>query len=698
MSEVIKKRACHLCEAICGLNIHITDGEITAIKGDPDDPLSKGHICPKAVALQDIHNDPERLRQPVQRTENGWEPIAWEDAFTLVGEKLAGVIKQHGNDAVAIYAGNPSVHNYGNMTHASQLFGPLRTKNRYSATSVDQLPHQLMGYWMFGHQLMLPIPDIDHTDYFLLLGGNPMASNGSIMTVPNFPKRLKALQARGGKMLVVDPRRTETAERACEHLFIRPGSDAAFLAAIVHVILRDGKTKLGHLESMLPTLDGLPDMFAAYSPSKVADFTGIDPASIEKIAADFCAAERAVVHGRMGCSTQIFGTLCQWLTQLINTLTGNLDAPGGAMFTQPAVDMITTQGGFGRPGNYDRHRSRVSNLPEFSGEFPAVCLAEEISTEGEGQIRALITSAGNPVLSTPSGHDLDAALPKLDFMVSLDFYINETTRHANVILPPTAALEHDHYDLIFHHFAVRNTSKYSPAVFEKPEGAMHDWEIFTASGAALCKALGHTERPAIPPHEIVDMALQAGPHGLSLEALQAQPQGVDLGPLQSCLADRIQTEDGKINLLPEHAVADLPRLAQAMNANAAELLLIGRRHVRSNNSWMHQYHRLVKGRNRCTILMHPDDASARGIADGESAEVSSDSGSIKLPIELSDEMMPGVISIPHGFGHHGNDTQVSTATATGGANVNELVPTSLIDPVSGNAAVNGVPVQLSAAR
>ncbi|MFK7733104.1 MAG: molybdopterin oxidoreductase family protein, partial [Pseudomonadales bacterium] len=408
---------------------------------------------------------------------------------------------------------------------------------------------------------------------------------------------------------------------------------------------------------------------------------------------------RAVCYGRMGCSTQEFGTLCQWLTQVINILTGNLDEPGGMMLTSPAVDMIggSNGGGFGKPGHFNRHQSRVSGLPEFGGELPASCMAEEITTPGEGQIKLMITSAGNPVLSTPSGHTLASALEQLDFMLSIDLYINETTQYADVILPPTSPLEHDHYDLIFHHFAVRNTSKYSAPVFEKPESSLHDWEIFTQLGKRLGKVLDKKPKPSLPPDQLVDMGLQIGQYELTLDMLKEKPEGIDLGPLQSCMPERLFTENKRIKCLPEPLPAELQRLANSLSKTEDSLLMIGRRHVRNNNSWMHQYHRLIKGANRCTLLINPDDAKNQGVADGDTVTLENEAGSITLPIELSDSMMPGVVCMPHGFGHNAENSRVSTATDNAGVSMNDVIPTNAYDPLSGNAAVNGVPVSLSRA-
>ncbi|MGB1557483.1 MAG: molybdopterin-dependent oxidoreductase, partial [Oceanococcaceae bacterium] len=486
----IRFGACNLCEAICGLEFHLRDGEIQAIKGDAEDPLSRGHICPKAVALKDIYNDPDRLRRPLRRRGEDWEEIDWDTALDEVADRLVAIREAHGPNAIGAYLGNPSVHNYGTLTHSGQFLGPLKTRNRFSATSVDQLPHQLVALWMYGHQLLVPISDIDHCQFFLVLGANPMASNGSLMTVPDFRQRLKDLQARGGRMVVIDPRRTETAAVADAHHFIRPGTDAALLAALLNTLFEEGLAQPGRLAAFTEGLDAVREAIRPFSAEKAAEVTGIAADSIRQLARDFAAADGAACYGRMGVSTQAYGGLCQWLIQLINIATGNLDRPGGVLFTRPAVDLIG--GPRSRPGHYNRWRSRVSQLPEFGGELPASTMAEEISTPGEDQIRAMVTIAGNPVLSTPNGRQLDAALEQLDFMVSVDLYLNETTRHADIILPPTSGLEHDHYDLIFHIFAVRNTARYSPALFDKPEGAMHDWEIFNALGERINARLGNT--------------------------------------------------------------------------------------------------------------------------------------------------------------------------------------------------------------
>lgn len=703
-AKVEHRRACHLCEAICGLVIETQGEQILSIKGDPDDPLSRGHICPKGVALQDLHNDPDRLRQPMKRVrqrDGSYQhvPVSWTEALDTAAAALVDSVQTHGVDSIGVYLGNPSVHNYGMLTHQGALFKHLRTKNRFSATSVDQLPHHLVSLWLYGHKSLMPVPDIDRSDFFLMLGANPLASNGSIWTVPDVRKRIKSLLARGGKLIVIDPRRTETADLASEHHFIKPGADAVFLLALINVMFRDALVDLGALAEFTDGLTAVAQAVAPFSAEVAAAATGIACDDIVRLATEMATADRAVCYGRMGVSTQEFGTLCQWATQVLNVITGNLDREGGSLFARPAVDQVLTSG----PGGFNRHQSRVRGLPEFDRELPAAALAEEIATPGEGQIRVLFTGAGNPVLSTPSGHKLDAALEKLQFMVSLDPYINETTRHADIILPPTSPLEHDHYDIAFHNLAMRNTARFNEPVFEKPENARHDWEIFEALGHRVAEGLGLTPAASMPPSAMIDAMLRAGPWGdaapekLSLETLRAAPSGIDLGPLTSQLPARLQTAGKRLDLAVPQIFKDMGRLSDALSGlTAPGYRLIGRRNVRDNNSWMHNHQRLVKGKPRCTLLVNPADARREGWQTGIYVSITSAAGSVSAPVELSDDMMPGVVSLPHGYGHGRQGGRMDIADRHAGVSCNDVTDNAYIDVLSGNAAVNGVPVELTA--
>ena len=718
-------RTCHLCEAICGVEIRVRGTEILSIRGDEQDPFSRGHICPKALGLKDFHEDPDRLRRPMRRTASGWEEVSWEAALDEVAQRLVAVQREHGADAVATYIGNPQVHNYSGLLGGVRFLRALRSRNRYSATSVDQLPHHLSAFLLYGHQMLIPVPDIDRTQFFLVLGGNPVVSNGSLMTAPDVTRRLKDLRARGGRLVVVDPRRTQTAALADTHLFVTPGSDALLLLSMLQVLFAEGRVAPGALSGAIDGVETIGDLVRPFTPESTAAATGIDAEVVKRLVRDFAAWPSAVCYGRMGVSTQQFGALCQWLIQLLNILTGNLDRVGGAMFTRPAFDIVGLGGAFGQPGSFGKRRTRVRGLPEFGSEFPVSALAEEILTPGKGRIRALVTSAGNPVLSTPNGRKLEQALAGLEFMVSIDPYLNETTRHAHLILPPTSGLERDHFDVVFHLLAVRNTVKYSKPLFAKPPGALHDWEIFHR----LAERIGEHDparRPGwvarltsrwLTPKRSVALGIRLGSRGagwnpfsrgLTLSKVAAHPHGLDLGPLEPCLPQRLKTPDRRIGLAPQPLVADLQRLSRAVQSSVPTaaaatgdapeegvLRLIGRRDPRTNNSWLHNSRRFVKGPQRCTLLMHPADAAARGLAEGDVATVTSRAGSVDIAVEPSDEMMRGVVSIPHGWGHHRPGTRMQIAAAHAGVSANDLTDETFIDELSGNAALNGVAVTIA---
>jgi anaerobic selenocysteine-containing dehydrogenase len=705
-------RACNLCEAICGLAIEHEGGKIVSIRGDKDDGFSRGHICPKALALKDVYEDPDRLRKPVRREGDRFVEVSWEEAFADIGARLRQVRREHGKDAVGFCQGNPVLHNYGASIYA-QSFLPwaLGTKNRFSSASVDNLPRMLVSRWMYGNQAVIGVPDLDRTSYFLVLGANPMASNGSLMTAPDLPRRLKALRERGGRLVVIDPRRTETAAVADEHHFIRPGRDALFLLALLQTIFAERLERLERATVRLHGVEEVRALVAAWTPERVAPLTGIAAEDIRRVARDFARATQAVCYGRMGVSVQEFGALAVWLIDVLNLVTGHMDCPGGAMFTTPAVDLVGLATKIGQPGSFDAFRSRVRGLPEFNGELPIVTLAEEIETPGAGQVRALVITAHNPVLSAPNGRRLDEALAGLDFMVAVDIYVNETTRHAHYILPPTTALEHDHYDLALHAFGIRNTSRWNEALFAPPAGALHDWEIYLKlcaelvdEGAAggLARRLVLRAGKTLTPRRIVDLLLRLGPHPLTVAKLERAPHGVDLGALEPRLATLLATESGDVELAPAPLLADLPRLearAAAWSAAGASgtLELIGRRDLRSNNSWMHNSLRLVKGKERCTLYMHPKDAAARGLAQGQEVELRGAAGAIAAPLEVTDAVMPGIVSLPHGWGHGRERVQLAVAQRHPGISVNDVNDVNAIDPVCGTAVLNGVAVEVVAA-
>ncbi|GAC1517344.1 MAG: molybdopterin-dependent oxidoreductase [Acidimicrobiales bacterium] len=738
-------RTCPLCEAGCGLELTLRDGEVTRIRGDRADVFSHGFLCPKGSALIPLHNDPDRLRTPLIRRDGELTPATWADAFAEIDARLSAIVADHGRDAVAVYLGNPNAHTLGNLLYGSRFLRALGSANVYSASTVDQRPKEISNALMYGGVLTAAVPDIDRTDHLMILGANPFASNGSLATAPDWPGRLRAIRARGGKVVVIDPRRTKTAEEADEHHPITPGTDALLLAAMVNALFAAGLADAGAVSAYVTGIDEVRAAVAPFDPDSVAPLCGIDAPTIRRLARELAEAPTAVVYGRIGTTTQEFGTLASWLVDVCNALTGNLDRPGGAMFPRAATGGANTRGAprVGREVRLGKRRSRVRGLPESFGELPAVCLAEEIDTPGEGQVRALVTIAGNPVVSVPNGDRLDEALAHLDFMVAVDIYLNETTRRADVILPVPSALQKSHYDIALLQLGIRNVANYSPAVLPLDPGDLDEWRIL-ATLALIAAGRGSTADPAevdddaiggliraaaADPHSVVhgrdpdgllaalaprtgperllDFMLRTGPYGegfgadpdgLTLALLEANPHGIDLGPLEPRLPDVLRTPSGMVELAPEALLADMTRLRDRLAAGAAGgMVLIGRRDLRSCNSWMHNVDVLVKGKERCTAQIHPSDAARLGLADGDSAEVASRVGRIVVPVEVTTAIMPGVVSIPHGWGHDlaGIDMQIAEKHA--GVNSNLVADELLVDPLSGNAVLNGIPVQVSAA-
>jgi len=731
-------RVCTLCEATCGLAIEVEGRRVLAIRGDADDPFSRGHMCAKAPALADLHEDPDRLRRPVKRTDTGFVEISWEEAFELAAEGLLAVRTQGGADAIALYRGNPSIHDLGSTLYYIVLQRALGTRNRFSAGSLDTWPRYVQVSSMFGGMLHIPVPDLDRTSHLLVIGANPIVSNGSLMTAPDLRGRLKALRERGGKLVVIDPRRTETADLADAHHFIRPGADAALLLAMIHTLFDEGRVDLGRCGDFASGLDTVGKCVDRYTPERVAPRCGIDEETIRRLARELAGADAAVVYGRMGACCQPFGTLACWAIDLLNALTGNLDRPGGAMFARAAapLDFAFAQGGEGI--RFGRHQSRVSGYDEIFGELPMAALAEEIETDGDGRVRALITYCGNPVVSAPDSDRLDAALDSLDFMVSIDFYVNETTRHAKVILPPPGPLENDTYDLSLYNLAIRNVAKWSRAAFEVEPGGLSVWEIvlelagrimglgeletgqvddlvlrqlvtLALAGSPLAdqldrvvEALGKQPGPA----RLLDLLLRLGPYGdgfgrapngLTLARVAEHEHGLDLGPLEPALPGKLATASGRIELAPPRILGDLPRLDAWLEAEpVADFILIGRRDPRSMNSWLHNSERLLRGRDRCTVHIHPDDARRLGLRDGSAARLSTEAGELIAPVELSDRLMPGVVSLPHGWGHDLPGVGLGVASGRPGVNTNRLLAAREVDVPSGASVLNGVPVTVKA--
>lgn len=738
-------RICPLCEATCGLVLTVDGQRVTHARGDRDDVFSAGFLCPKGASFGALDADPDRLTGPLVRKDGELSPATWAEAFQAVATGLGAVTGPYGGQAVGVVLGNPNVHTMAGALYPAQLVGALGTRSVFTASTLDQMPKHVSSGYLFGDPNAIPVPDLDRTDHLLLIGANPLVSNGSLATAADFPGKLKALRARGGRLTVIDPNRTRTARAADRHLAPRPGTDAALLFAMVHVLFAEDLADPGDLTPHLSGLDELRALAADFTPEAVAARCDVPAEDIRGLARELAAAERAAVYGRLGSTAVEFGTLASWLVDVLNVLTGNLDRPGGAMFPLSATARAPRPPRPGKGFTTGRWRSRVSGHPEVKGELPAAALAEEIDTPGEGRLRALIVVAANPVLSAPDGHRLDRALAGLDFMVSVDPYLNETSRHADVVLPPPPPARSAHYDFAFSTLAVRNTVRYSPPAVPLAQGALDEPEIHArlvlavlgqggpdadpaaVDAQAIRRRLGsETADPHSPVHgkdpaqlaallggrtgyeRRLDMMLRLGPYGdgfgadpegLTLAKVLEHPHGIDLGPLRPRLPQALRTASGRVDLVAPPIAADVPRLRAAVDRGAGgpALVLIGRRHLRSNNSWMHNVPALTGGTNRCTAQLHPADAARLGLADGALARIKGDGGEITAPVEITDTLRPGVVSLPHGWGHDRPGTRLTAAAREPGANVNQLLDGTLLDPLSGTAVLNGFPIQVEAA-
>jgi anaerobic selenocysteine-containing dehydrogenase len=713
-------RTCTLCEAMCGLKFEVGGDRVVAVHPDEDDVFSHGFICPKGTAIAAIHDDPDRLRTPVRRTAGGdFEPISWEEAFSFVARRLKEIRAAHGGNSTAVYIGNPVAHNHGALALRNALFQALGTRNCTSAGSQDTSPRFAVSYYLYGGSLIVPVPDIDHTHYFLCLGANPRVSNGSFLTAPDIRKRLLAIRQRGGRVVVVDPRRSETAREADEHLAILPGGDAAFLLSLIHMLAAEGRIDRAWIEKLASGWETIEPRLAAFSPERVEALVGIDAATIRRIAREFASAPSSVAYSRVGVCNNAHGTVASLATDLLNLAAGRTGEVGGAMFATPPFDTRPILKLTGADG-HARWHSRVRKLPETFGDLPASILAEEIETPGAGQVRAMVTFAGNPVLSTPNGRRLATALERLDFMVSIDLYINETTRHAHFILPPAWSLADDHVDFINTAMAIRNTVRWSPPVFDRPRGTLADWQILLeliyrlGGGPTGLRSvdwlyrLGRRVGFHWKPDSTADMLLRLGPYGdrfvpwsrgLNLKKIKRAPHGIDLGPLRPGIGHRVLHRDRRMHLNVDVLLKAVDELAASLGQSAGKddsLVLIGRRELRSNNSWMHNVPELVSGRARCVLLVHPQDAQRAGIGDGQTATLESQIHKGEVTVRVSDEMRPGVVSLPHGWGHASSARWQHTAGEHAGVSINDWTDDQFVESVVGQSILNGLRVRLTA--
>jgi anaerobic selenocysteine-containing dehydrogenase len=682
---------CPLCEATCGLELTLDGDRIVSVRGDQQDVFSAGFICPKGAAFGDLDADPDRLRTPRVRRDGVLQPATWAEAFAAVRAGLMPILAAHGRDAVALYQGNPNVHTLAGVMFGGQLRKALGSRNVYTASTLDQMPKQVACGYLYGNPFAIPVPDIDRTDFLLMLGADPYSSNGSLWTAPDLPGRLRALRERGGRFVVVDPRRTRTARHADRYVAIRPGTDVYLLLGLVHEVFARDLVDLGRLADHVTGVDEVRALVEPFGPHVVSPWCGVDADTIRALAAELAAAPRAAVYGRIGTTTVPHGTVTSWLVDVLNVLTGNLDRPGGVMFPLPALGRRGPGSGAGFATG--RWRSRVRGLPEVAGELPSVTLADEILEPGPGQVRGLITTAGNPVLSVPNSDRLDRALAGLEFMVSVDPYLNETTRHADVILPPAPHSQQSHYDAAFYTLSVRNVAKYSPAPVPRAAGVMDECDIILRLVAVLSGQESTVEVDGVAVAErLLDERLRRGPYELSLDQLRANPHGIDLGPLTERIPEILRTPSGTVELCPAPIAAEVRRIAAAGGAPDGSLVLIGRRHLRTNNSWMHNVPSLTRGRDLCTMLVNPADAAALGLVAGGLARVTSRVGAVEVTVEVTDDIAPGAVSIPHGFGHDLPGVQLAVAARQPGVNSNRLTDDQPVDPLSGTAVLNAVPV------
>ncbi|MCA2208052.1 molybdopterin oxidoreductase family protein [Nocardia rosealba] len=702
-------RQCTLCEAHCGILVTVREDRVTRIEGNPDDVLSRGYICPKATAMGGLHHDPDRLRTPMRRTATGFVPVSWDEAFREIGTRLRAVRAAHGSSAIAMYMGNPAAHS-SSVLYGGLLRAALFTRNFFTASSIDQFPQEFTAWRMFGSNVLMPVADIDRTHRLVVLGANPAVSNGSITTMPGAKQRIKDVRKRGGTVVVIDPRRTETARLADEHIAVRPGGDVYLLLGMLHVLLGEGLCDERRVRAQCVGWDELIALVADTTPERMAGPAGVDAATIRTLARDHAAAPSAVLYARIGVCQQVTGTLTHWLVNTINAVTGNLDRPGGQMFATPVVDGAR-YAKYLRVG-HGAWTDRTGTYRSFRSELPVAALAHDILEPGEDRIRAMITYAGNPVLSTPQAGKLDEALAALDFFVAVDMYITETTRHADFILPPVSALEREELNLLFPIFSVRNNARYDAKVFDPPADGKDDWQILARlvtevtplPARRLTGRILNAVFEQLSPLRLTAAAVAAGPYGvlrrgrkgLTLGKIRDTPGGIDLGPLRPRLPELIGTPDRAVHLAPADFLAAVRTVLDETDSPTADydLQLIGRRHLRSNNSWLHNIESMVKGRDRCTILMHPDDAAARGLADGDQATVESPVGAIEVPVEISTDIRAGVVAVPHGYGHREPGVGWQVAAALPGANVNLLHDPARTDPLSGTSAVNNTWVRI----
>jgi formate dehydrogenase len=706
---------CRICEPLCGLRVTVEDGKVARIRPDPDHPLSAGFACPKGIAMTDVQNDPDRVLHPLRRRDGGFERVSWDEALDEIGTRLGRILDERSGPALGWYMGNPGAFSYSHPLWVKALLDAVGSPHWYTASSQDVSNRFAASAFLYGSPFLLPIPDLARTDLLLMVGANPLVSHGSVMSAPRVKDQLHAITERGGRVVVVDPRRSETA-RAFEHLAVNPDSDAWLLLSLLHVIFAGGLEDALAIERQASGTEALRALAAKHPPEVTEERTGVPAARVRELARDLARAEHAAVYGRTGSCLGRNGTLVSYLLDALNVVTGNLDREGGAMFGNPpiAFDKVADRIG---AGTYGKVRSRIGGFPEVLGALPASLMAKEIRAPGEGQLRALFVSAGNPVLSVPNGDELEAAMRELDLFVSIDLYVTETNREADFVLPATTFLEREDFPLPFLPLFTTPFVQWTDPLVEPAGEARQEWEVIeqiakrvgvVPSSSRLGRVLGRIGLK-LSPQRLMDLLLRTGSKGdwfglrrggLSLRKLRDNPHGVVLAEHlePGVLPDKIRHRDKRVRLDPPEIIEDAGRLA-ARNGRDPEfpLRLIGLRELRSHNSWMHNARLLMRGGRVHAARVHPDDAEDHGIEDGEPCRISSPHGSIELPALVTDEIVAGTVAVPHGWGHQRGGWSV--AREAGGANVNALSSSEPedLERLAGMAHLNGIPVRIELA-
>lgn len=714
---------CRICEPLCGMVATVEDGRLTTLRPDREHPLSSGFACPKGIAFTEVVNDPDRVTKPLRRGPDGFEEVGWDEALTDIATRLSAVLREHGSGAVGWYMGNPAAFSYSHLVGVIAFIkGIGRHSHYFTASSQDTSSRLLASQFLYGSPLSVPIPDLNRTDLLVMMGANPLVSHGSFLTAPRIKDRLRDITGRGGRVVVIDPRRTETAAEY-DWLGIVPDTDAYLLLSLLQVLFAENIADRPSIESQAHGLDWLRAQAARFTPEVTAATTGIRPDDVRALARTLAETPRAAVYGRFGTCVGRNGTLTTYLIDAVNLVAGNLDTAGGSVFNPLRIPgqrwAMLLMGAMLRRA-YRRKRTRIGGFGSVIGAEPAALMAKEIAVPGPRQIRALFVSAGNPVLSVPNGDELEAATEKLDLMVGLDFYLTETAAHCDYLLPVTTMYERDDFALTFQQFQATPFRQATEAVVAPPGEARSEWAIIDdlmhrmSARTPVFAVLGLIRRllrsigRQLDPRPIADLIIRISEGGdrfglrrtgLTFRRLTGDhPHGVVLGPhiRTRVLREVLAYADRRVHLRHDEIATEIATLSEHEDSDRYPLRLIGMREPRSENSWMHNSPLLRRGNNReHRALMHSDDAAELGIADRDVVQVTSMTGQIELPVELTADIVRGAVAIPHGYGHKGTG-RWQVANRAGGANVNLLMSSEPehIEALAGMSQLTGVPISV----